>query len=83
MYTAVYTKIRINGNPYGEAMSKIGVKQGCSLSPTLLGLHIDELETYLDKINRDSLCLFSMVVAILLFVDNVVLLFHDHTYKDF
>ena len=53
-------------------MSDIGVKQGCPLYPTLLCLYIDELETYLDKINGDSLCLFNIAVVILLYANNVV-----------
>jgi hypothetical protein len=52
-------------------VSAIGVKQGY---PTLFGLYIHELETYLNDINMDSLCLFNTVVAILLFADDVVLL---------
>jgi hypothetical protein len=52
-------------------MSNIGFKQGCPLSLTLFGLYIDELETYLDEIDGDSMCLFTKVVAILLYVDNV------------
>ena len=54
-------------------MSDIGVKQGRPLYPTLFHLYIDELGTYSVKINGDSLCLFSTMVAILLYVDDVVL----------
>jgi hypothetical protein len=57
-----------------EVISNIGVKQGCHLSPTLFGLYVNELETYLDKIDGDSPCLFNTVVVILLYVDDVVLL---------
>ena len=39
---------------------------------TLFGLYNDELETYLDEIDRDSPCLFNTLVAILLYVDTVV-----------
>ena len=46
----------------------------CPLSPTLFGLYIDELETYLDVIDGDSQCLCNKVVGILLYVDDVVLL---------
>ena len=44
-----------------------------SLSPTLFGLYIDELEMYLDEVGGDSMCLFDTVVANLLYVDDVVL----------
>ena len=74
MYTAIYAKVRINGNNNGEIMSDIGVKQDYPLFPTLVGLQIVELETYLDEIDGDFLCLFSTVVVILLYVDNDVLL---------
>ena len=56
-------------------MSDIGVKQDYPLFPTLVGLYIVELETYLDEIDGDFLYLFSTVVVILLYVDNDVLLF--------
>ena len=36
--------------------------------------YIHKLKTYLDEIDRDSLCLFNTMVAILLYVDDVVLL---------
>ena len=74
MYTAIYAKVRINGNNHGEIMSDIGVKQDYPLFPTLVGLYIVELETYLDEIDGDFLCLFSTMVVILLYVDNDVLL---------
>ena len=74
IYTIIYTKVQINGDTHGEKMSNIGVKQGCPLSPTLFELYIDELEIYLDKIDKNSLCLFNTVVAILLYVDDLVIL---------
>ena len=52
MYTAVYAKVRINSGTHGGVMFDIGVKQKCFLSPTLFGLNIDDLETYLDKIDK-------------------------------
>ena len=78
MYTTVYAKIRINMDKHGKAMSNIGLEQGCPLSPPLFGLYIDEIV-------KDSLCLFNAVVAILLYVDDVVMLYekYDHACKDF
>jgi hypothetical protein len=70
---------------HGEVPSDIGVKEGCPLSSTLFSLYINELETYLDKINGEFSCLFNIVVAILLDVDDVVLFTSSghHTYTDF
>ena len=70
---------------HGELPSNIGVKEGCPLSPTLLSFYIDELETYLDKINGEFSCLFNIVVAILLDVDDVVLFTSSghQAYSDF
>ena len=39
---------------------------------TLVGLYIDGLETCLDEINEDSLYVFKTLIAILLYVDDVV-----------
>ena len=61
------------GNTNDEVMSDIGIQQGCPLSPTLFGLCIDELE-HLDEIDMGSLCLINIVVAIFLYVEDVVLL---------
>jgi hypothetical protein len=56
--------------------STIGVKQGCPLSPTLFGIYIDELESFLhDHIQDDDGChLHQVLISILLFIDDVVLL---------
>ena len=40
----------------------------------LFGLYIDEVETYLDEIDGDSLCLFNIVVVNFLYVDDDVVL---------
>ena len=55
-------------------MSDIDVKQGLPLSPTLIGLYNDELETHLDEINGVSPCLFNTIIVILLNGNDVVLL---------
>ena len=43
-------------------------------SPALFKPYIDELEIYLDKINVNSPCLVNTMVAISLYVDDVVML---------
>jgi hypothetical protein len=56
-----------------------------SLPHYSISLYINELETYLDKINGEFSCLFNIVVAILLDVDDVVLFTSSghHTYTNF
>lgn len=41
--------------------------------PTLFVFYIDELKTYLDEIDKDSLGLFHMIITILLYADDIVL----------
>ncbi len=56
--------------------SSIGVKKGCPLSPTLFGIYIDELETYLRRFSlpRDDCYLYQVLISILFFIDDVVVL---------
>lgn len=42
--------------------------------PTQIGMHVEELETYLDKIDGNLLVLFNIVVATLNYVDNFILM---------
>ena len=75
MYTVVYAKVQINDDTHGEVMSPINVKQGCpQLSPTLSSLYIDKLEACLDEIDKDYPCLFHIVVAIFIYVEDIILL---------
>jgi hypothetical protein len=52
----------------------IGVKQGCPLSPTLFGIYIDKLEDLLEKTGCVGPTLTSIVIYLLLYVDDIVLL---------
>ena len=61
MYIIVFAKVGINGETHDEVMSDIGVKQRCPLPLMLFGLNVDELETYLEEMDKDSPCLFSVV----------------------
>lgn len=55
--------------------SDIGVKQGCPLSPTLFGLYIDKLESWLSKTDGEGVHLAGYVVKLLLYVDDLILIF--------
>lgn len=55
-------------------MFDVGIKQVCPLSPALFRLYIDELEPYLDMIDMGSSCVFNIMIAILLYANDVVLL---------
>ena len=67
-------KVQLNDDTYGKVMFDISVKQGCPHSSTLFILYINELGTFLDKIDVDSLCLFSTMFIILLYTIDIVLL---------
>jgi hypothetical protein len=56
--------------------STIRVKQGCPLSPTLFGIYIDEMKSYLhEHIQEGDGCLLHQVlISLLLFVDDLVLM---------
>jgi hypothetical protein len=52
----------------------IGVKQGSPLSPTLFGIYIDKLEDCLENSSCVGLTLASIVIILLLYVDDIVLM---------
>lgn len=78
LYESVSGRVRIAEGLSDTIHSTIGVKQGCSLCPTLFDLYIDELESLILKaVSIDIWCLLhSTHVPILLFVDDIVLLSH-------
>jgi hypothetical protein len=57
-------------------LSTIGVKQVCPLLPTLFGIYIDELESFLhEHIQKgDGYLLHQVLISLLLFTKNFVLL---------
>jgi hypothetical protein len=54
--------------------SDISVKQGCPLSPTLFGLYIDKLESWLSRMNGEGVHLAGNVVKLILYADDLILI---------
>ena len=50
------------------------VKQGCSLSPTLFGLYIDEVSHCIEKFRGSRECLVGIAIQLLLYADDTVLI---------
>ena len=69
MYTLTYAKVQIKWQHTWWSSTCT-----CPIPPTLFGLYIDELDTYLDKIDEVFTCLLNSVVAILLYVDYIFIL---------
>ena len=49
LYESVLGRLREFGGLFEFIWSTNGVKQGCPLSPTLFGIYIDELESFLQE----------------------------------
>lgn len=74
LYEKVRAKIRTSEGMSECFGSDIGVKQGCPLSPTLFGLYIDKLETWLNMSEGEGVHLADYVVKLLLYVDDLILI---------
>lgn len=72
LYEKVIVEFR-NSKGWLEEIN-IGVKQSCSLSPTLFGISIDKLESCLEEALRASIILAGIVVNLLIYADDVFLL---------
>ena len=68
MSTKVHTPIRL----LEVVVGTIAVKQGCPLSPTLLGLYVNKLSNYIEKLGGSGTCLAR--VPILMFATDIVLI---------
>lgn len=76
LYDTIISKVRMRDGETEEVQSTMGVKQGYPLSPTLFGLYIDELEKIISNSLGvvDGCLLFGVSIAILLFVDDIILM---------
>jgi hypothetical protein len=74
MYENVITKFKNIEGTSKEIKCNIRVKQGCPLSPTFFGIYIDKLEDCLEKVGCVGPTLTSIVIDLLLYVDDIVLM---------
>jgi hypothetical protein len=74
LYENVISKFRNTEGWSEEINCNIGVKQGCPLSPTLFGIYIDKLEDCLEEAGCVGPTLTSIVIILLLYVDDIVLM---------
>jgi hypothetical protein len=74
LYENVISKFRNTEGWSEEINCNIGVKQGCPLSPTLFGIYIDKLEDCLEEAGCVGPTLASIVIILLLYVDDIVLM---------
>ena len=74
LYENVISKLKSNKWWSKDIKCNIGVKQGFPLSPTLLGIYIDNLEGCLEEAGCASTVLAEIVIILLLYADDIVLL---------
>ena len=55
----------------GTPLKKGGLKQGCTLSPRLFSLHINDIEAYIKEKNAPSVKLLTAKIILLLFADDI------------
>ncbi|KAI4904413.1 hypothetical protein NFI96_007497 [Prochilodus magdalenae] len=74
MYTENKCAVKIGDKRTEYFRQGRGVRQGCSLSPTLFNIYINELATQLDRSAAPGLMLCDTEVRFLLYADDLVLL---------
>jgi hypothetical protein len=74
LYENVISKFKNTEGWLKEINYNIGVKQGCPLSPTLFDIYIDKLEDCLEEASCVGPTLTSIVINILLYVDDIILM---------
>lgn len=77
MYLVVRMVFKV-GKSYSRAIvSRLGVKQGCTISPRLFSLYLNDIEDYMVGQGAPTLNLSAMQVFALLFADDIVLVAKD------
>ncbi|MCO5592246.1 hypothetical protein L7F22_046244 [Adiantum nelumboides] len=73
LYERVTGRVKCPGGLSDPLVNTIGVKQGCPLSPTLFGLYIDEIVSFIQSRGGEGVELGDTTVHILLYADDIVL----------
>jgi hypothetical protein len=74
LYENIITNFRSIEGWSKEIKCNIGAKQGCPLSPTIFGIYIDKLEDCLEATGCVGPTLASIIIILLLYVDDIVLM---------
>ncbi len=74
MYSNNKCAIRIGSKHREFFPQKRGMRQGCSLSPTLFNIYINELSVQLEQSTAPGLTLQDQIIKLLLYADDLVLL---------
>jgi hypothetical protein len=73
MYAEVFYCVKLKDGYTANFSSKIGVKQGCVLSPTLFNLYVHDLPDIFDE-SCDPVSLHDINLSCMMFADDLVLL---------
>jgi len=79
MYSDVSSCVKINNSTSEYFKLAIGLRQGCTLSPQLFNLYIDDLSRLLDQVIADPVVLNSQKITSLMYADDMVILSHSQT----
>ena len=64
------------------AASMVGVKQGCPQTPTPFRVYLDEIYNYIEILGCSGACFVRIAISILLYANDIVVLFDSRNYKD-
>lgn len=78
LYENVVSKLKTHEGRSKDIKCNIRFKQGYPLSPTLFGIYIDMLEECMKTTGCSGPELASMVINLLLYVDDIILLARSH-----
>ena len=74
MYSRLQTCVKLPGGLSNPFPSRVGLKQGCNLSPCLFNIFINDLVDELDKNNTNAPKLGGLDISCLLYADDLVIM---------